>query len=487
MTTFRHVVVDLLAVFDWAVVAYFVAINTSYLVLLALASRSFARYLRWKPFLGYDETAVSSLTPPVSIIVPAYNEEAGIVESVSAMMALNYPELEVVVVVDGSKDATLERLVSHFGLVATPLVWDPEIPTRVDPRRVYRPTGSAPLVVVEKENSGRADSINVGINVARYPLVCMVDADSILDADAILHVVQPFIDDPERVVGTGGVIRAANGCDVALGRITRVRMPREWVARIQVVEYLRAFLLGRTGWSELNSLLVISGAFGMFRRDIVVAAGGLDPSTIGEDAELVIRIHRWMRDRSKEYRLVFVAEPVSWTEVPATLPVLARQRRRWSRGLAEILWRHRRMMLNPRYGRIGLLALPYYLLFELMAPIIEVLGVFAVIAGIAVGAVNLEFGALYLAVAVIYAMTLSFASLLIEEVSFHRYNRWRDLAVAGAVSVAENLGYRQAVAVFQLQGLWAALTKKQQVWGEMTRVGFGQPATDSAATGADRP
>ncbi len=474
MTVLGHVVADVLAGFDWAVVFYFVAINSSYLLLLALASRSFARYLRWKPLLGYEETLVSAVTPPVSIIVPTYNEEAGIVESVSAMISLNYPELEVVVVLDGSRDGTLDRLREHFDLVAVPWAWDPEIPTRAEPTGMYRPAGSAPLVVVEKVNTGRADTINVGINAARYPLVCMVDADSILDADAILHVVQPFIDDPERVVASGGVIRAANGCEVRMGRITRVRMPREWVARIQVIEYLRAFLLGRTGWSELNSLLVISGAFGLFHRDVVVAAGGLDPSTIGEDAELVIRLHRWMRDRKKDYRIVFVAEPISWTEVPNRLSVLARQRRRWSRGLAEILWRHRRMMLNPRYGRIGLVALPYYLLFEMLAPLIEVLGVFAVAAGIALGAVNLEFGALYLAVAVIYAITLSFASLLIEEVSFHRYNRWRDLAVAGIVAIVENLGYRQAVAVFQLQGLWSALRGKQQVWGEMTRVGFNQ-------------
>lgn len=473
MSAFHQVVVDLLAVFDWTVIFYFFAINTSYLVLLLLAAGEFNRYLRWRPLAGYEDSARSVFSPPVSIIVPAYNEEAGIVESVSAMMSLHYPELEVVVVVDGATDRTLQVLTDHFDLVEVPWIHRAEVPVRVEPTAVLVPRGSAPLVVVSKDNSGRADSINTGINAARYPLICMVDADSILDSEAIVNVVQPFIDDPERVVASGGVIRAANGCTVRHGRITDVRMPANWLARIQIVEYLRAFLLGRTGWSKLNSLLVISGAFGMFRRDLVVEAGGLDPTTIGEDAELVVRLHRRLRDAGRPYRIVFVAEPVSWTEVPVTLKVLGRQRRRWSRGLGEIVWRHRAMILNPRYGRIGLLALPYYILFELLAPIIEVVGVFAVIAGIALGAVNLEFGALYLAVAVIYAMALSVASLLIEEVSFHRYGRWKDLATAASVALIENVGYRQATALFQLQGLWAAVRGKKQVWGDMSRAGFG--------------
>ncbi|HLI01613.1 MAG TPA: glycosyltransferase family 2 protein [Acidimicrobiales bacterium] len=487
MTVVRAVVVAVLVGFDWAVIGYFVAINTSYFLLLMLAATEFVRYLRWLPFVGYEETRASPLSPPVSIIVPAYNEEAGIATSVSAMLALQYPEFEVVVVIDGAKDRTFEVLRESFDLVEVPRVVTAEIPVRAQPTGIWVPRGNAPLTVVVKNNSGRADSLNLGINVARYPLVCMVDADSILDAESLLHVAQPFVDDPDRVVASGGVIRAANGCTVRHGRIVEVRMPREWLARIQVVEYLRAFLLGRTGWSKLNALLVISGAFGLFRRDVLVAAGGLDAGCIGEDAELVVRIHRMMREAHRDYRVVFVAEPVSWTEVPTTLKVLGRQRRRWSRGLAEIVWRHRGMILNPRYGRIGLVALPYYILFELLAPIIEVTGVFAVILGVALGLVNLTFGALFLLVAVLYALALSIASLLLEEVSFHRYRRWRDLGTAVVVSLIENVGYRQATAVFQLQGLWAAIRGGQQVWGDMARAGFVTTSTATTSTATTSP
>ena len=469
--------------FDWVVLAYFVAINTSYLGLIALAAADFAGYLRRQSVLTAEDTLLSPFTPPVSIIVPAYNEEAGIVQAVGAMLSLRYPDFEVVVVVDGATDGTFEALETAFGLVEVPRVVPEEIPVRVGPGSIHVARGNAPLTVVRKANSGRADSLNVGINASRKPLVCMVDADSLLDPDALLKVAQPFIDDPERVVASGGVIRAANGCQVAHGRLLDVRMPSQWLDRIQVVEYLRAFLLGRTGWSRLNALLVISGAFGLFRRDVVIAAGGLDAGCIGEDAELVVRIHRTMREQGRPYRIRFVAEPVSWTEVPVTSKVLGRQRRRWSRGLAEILWRHRRMIGNPRYGRIGLVALPYYVLFEFLAPVIELLGVVAVVLGLCLGAVNLHFAALFLLAALGYALLLSLAALAVEELSFHRYQRWSDLASAAAAAVVENVGYRQLTAVWRVQGMWSALRGREQVWGQMERAGFdveGAPEAEGA-------
>jgi len=217
-----------------------------------------------------------------------------------------------------------------------------------------------------------------------------VDADSLLEEESLLRVVKPFIDDP-RVVATGGAIRAANGSTVERGRVVDATMPRSWIERVQVLEYLRSFLLGRTGWSRLGALLIISGAFGVFRRDVVLEVGGLDLETLGEDAELVTRIHRMTSEQRRDFRVAFVAEPVCWTEVPHSGAILSRQRRRWSQGLAEILWKHRRMMLNPRYGRIGLVALPYYFLFELIGPIVELTGLPIVALGLAFGLVDPAF------------------------------------------------------------------------------------------------
>jgi cellulose synthase/poly-beta-1,6-N-acetylglucosamine synthase-like glycosyltransferase len=458
---------------DVAILTYFLVINTSYLILILLASAEFVRHLRHQPFAGLEDMYRSPLTPGVSVLVPAHNEEAGIVASVLGMLALRYPQFEVIVIDDGSTDGTFEKLRAEFDLIETPRVVPDEVPTRGAVTGVYVPRlRPEPVIVVRKENGGKTDALNTGINLARQPLVCMVDADSILDPQALLTVAKPFVDDPLRTAAAGGVVRVANGCKVVAGRIVEVKMPPKWLTRIQVVEYLRAFLLGRTGWSRLGGLLIISGAFGMFRRDLVVEIGGLDHNTIGEDAELVVRLHRYMRKKRRDYRVVFVAEPVSWSEAPSTTRVLGSQRRRWHRGISEILWKHRVMLCNPRYGRIGLVAMPYYVLFEFLAPVIELAGVVMVPLGFLVGAVNVEFALRFLLVAYGYAMVVNLIALAVEEFTFARYPRWKDLAYATVASALENVGYRQLTALWRVMGAWAAIRKSRQVWGVMTRTGF---------------
>ena len=465
------------------ILGYFLLINTSYLVLIGLAALEFGRHLRRSSFAGLEDAASSPLTQPVSLLVPAFNEEAGIVPAVRAMLALRYPEHEVVLVDDGSSDGTFDRLCEAFDLVEVPRVVPDDVPVHGQVQSVHVPRdGRTPLVVARKENGGKGktDALNVGINLARYPLIGIVDADSILDPDALLVVAKPFADDPIRTVATGGVIRAVNGCKVVAGRVVDVRMPREWLARIQVVEYLRAFLLGRTGWSRLQSLLLISGAFGLFRRDVVVGVGGV-PDSIGEDFELVMRIHRSMREQGRDYRVVFVAEPVSWTEVPTTTAVLGRQRSRWHRGLWDVLWGHRRLALNPRYGRVGMVGLPYFWLFELLAPVIELTGLVLVPVGLLLGIVDLQYALMFLLVAYGYAMFVTIAALCVEEFSFHRYSRWRDLLLALAAAVLENVGYRQLTVWWRLKGLVAGLRGREAVWGVMPRTGFSDSAEDELA------
>ncbi|GAA3450682.1 glycosyltransferase family 2 protein [Dactylosporangium matsuzakiense] len=469
----REWVVELLAVTDVFILTYFLLINSSYLVLIVLATAEFVRHLRRVPFAGHEETYRSPLTEPVSVLVPAHNEAAGIVQSVQAMLALRYPVFEVIVIDDGSTDDTFERLRAEYGLVEVPRVVPDATPTRGGIISIHVPKERPdPLVVVRKENGGKTDALNTGINVAQHPLVCMVDADSILDPQALLSVAKPFSDDPVRTAASGGVIRVANGCTVVAGRIVDVRMPRRWLPRVQVVEYLRAFLLGRTGWSRIGGLLIISGAFGIFRRSLLVEIGGLAHDCIGEDAELVVRLHRHLRRQKRDYRIVFVAEPVSWSEAPSTLKVLGKQRRRWHRGITEILRKHKGMILNPRYGRIGLVAMPYYVLFELLAPLIELAGVILIPLGLYVGAVNTRFALVFIAVAYGYALLLNLVALTVEEYSFHRYHRWTDLVASVLASILENVGYRQLTALWRVMGMWSAIRGGKHVWGEMTRTGF---------------
>jgi cellulose synthase/poly-beta-1,6-N-acetylglucosamine synthase-like glycosyltransferase len=467
--------------FDWSVLVYFLVLNTIFLLLVGTAAVNAARTMSRTAFKGFDDIFANPLTPAVSVLVPAYNEAKGIVQSVGAMLQLRYPEFEVVVIEDGSTDDTFARLASAFDLVEVPRVVPQLVPSQGKVLSVHVPRGGEPLVVVRKENiSRRADALAVGVNVAQYPLVCMVDADSILEEGALLGVAKPFVDDPEHVVAVGGVLRAVNGTTVEGGRIIDARMPKTWVERIQVVEYLRSFFLGRVAWARMNGLLIVSGAFGLFRRDIIIEVGGLRIDSLGEDAELVTTIHEHLRKTGARYRVAFASEPICWTEVPSTARVLARQRRRWSYGLAQVLWNHKRMIGNPRYGRMGLVVMPYYLVFELLAPIVELVGVAAVVGALALGWLNLGFALLFAVVSVLYGVFLSVAALAIEEFSARRSRRWSDLLAALGAAVLENVGFRQAHAWWRLRGLVAAMFHRSSTWGEMPRDGFTPPSVQVA-------
>ncbi|MGW2912419.1 glycosyltransferase family 2 protein [Streptomyces asoensis] len=468
----RDAVVALIHFSQYLVIGYFLALNTVYLVLLALAGRTIPRLARRRRLTGLDDLATSPLTPPVSIVTAAYNEEPTIVESVRAMLALRYPRHEVVLVDDGSRDGTFDRLTEAFGLVPVERVRPQEITSREPVLAVYVSTHSVPLTVVRTHNSGKADSLNVGIDLASHPLVCMVDADSLLDEDALLTLAQPFVADPLHVVAAGGVIRPVNDSTVRHGEVVEPRIPKGWLPRIQVVEYLRAFLMGRTGWARLHGLLIISGAFGLYRRDVLVEVGGMSADSLGEDFELVVRLHRHLCEGRRPYRVEFIPEPVCWTEVPDRASVLARQRRRWHRGLYETLLRHRRMLLRPRYGVIGMAAYPYFVLFELLAPLLEVAGLITVALGFGFGIISPSLAVLFLLAAFGYAILLSLLALLLDELGLHRYRRLGDLAAVAAAAVVENLGYRQLTAWWRLQGWWASLRNGTPVWGEMTRSGF---------------
>lgn len=471
----RGVVADVFVAIEIPIVVYFVVVNSSYLLLMGLASVSLVGHVRRADHGGRPEALRGRLNPGVSVIMPAYNEAAGIVAAVQAMLALRYPQHEVVVVDDGSSDDTFGRLVAAFDLVEIDRPVPADIPVAAAVHSLAVPRdGQTRLLVVRKANSGKTEAVNVGINASSEPLVAIVDADSLLDPDALLTVAKPFTDDPARVVASGGVIRPANGCTVVAGRVVRVGMPRGWLARIQVVEYLRAFLLGRAGWSKLGAVVLISGAFGLFRRDVLIKVGGMRIGTLGEDFDLVMRIHKRMRDQGRDYRVVFVTEPIAWTEVPATFRDLRRQRRRWHRGLWETLRDYRGMLLRRRYGAVGMVALPWYWLFELIAPVIELSGVFLVAIGWLLGVIGTEYVLLFLGVAYGYAMVVNLAVLVIEELSFHKYPRWSDLGLLFLASVLENVGYRLATAWWRLEGGWLALTRRAPAWGAMTRQGFAQ-------------
>jgi cellulose synthase/poly-beta-1,6-N-acetylglucosamine synthase-like glycosyltransferase len=463
------VLVSALGWFELGLLGYFVAVNTLYVWFSGFAYVSLMRHRRRWTARELDAVMRSPATPGVSILVPAHNEEAGIVATVRSLLTLNYPQFEVVVISDGSTDRTLANLQEAFGLVRAPGSYDPRLPTAAV-HAIHRSPTVREVVAIDKANGGKSDAINAGINAARFPLICIIDADSVVEPHALTRAVLPFIEDP-LTVAAGGIVRVGNGCSVEGGSVTEARAPSSWLARFQVVEYLRAFLAARVTQSAFNSLLIISGAFGVFRRDLVLEIGGLDTSTVGEDMELVVRLHRFCRDRGRPYRIVLQPDPVVWTEAPESLEMLSRQRNRWQRGAMQVLSAHAAMAGNPRYGRIGLLAIPYHAIFEALGPVIETVGLAVTLLGLAFGLVDWQIVKLLFLAAIVYGTIVSVAAVALEELSFRRYLRLSDVLRLLAAAGLENFGYRQLTVWWRLQGV-IDYCKDRRAWGAMARKGL---------------
>jgi cellulose synthase/poly-beta-1,6-N-acetylglucosamine synthase-like glycosyltransferase len=465
----------LLHVTNDVALVYFALLAACYLAVTATSAIQIRRYFRRRSAVVLQRTLRSRMSPPVSICVPAYNEAATIVGSIRAMLTLQYPEYEVVLTNDGSTDDTLARLIGGFALRQVDQPIRPGIQTQ-PLRGVYRSATYPNLVVLDKANGGRSDALNAAINAAASPLICCVDADSILEQDGLLAAVRPFIERPQETIGAGGIIRVANGCTIEHGHVARVGLPRRMLPMFQTVEYLRAFLAARTGWSMINGLLIISGAFGIFRRTEVIAVGGFARDSIGEDFELCMRLHRRAREEGRRYRLEFIPDPVCWTEVPERLRELGGQRNRWHRGLIDTLWRHRRMIGNPRYGAVGLLALPFFVLFEFLGAFVETLGYISIVVSLILGVVNVAFAIMFATVAILSGVLLSLAAVLLEDLAFRRYGRLFELLRILAFSIIENVGYRQMVTFYRVRGFFAYV-RGDKAWGEIKRVGWLEGTT----------
>lgn len=456
---------------DYGILVYFLTLNSVYAMLLILSIPEIWEQTRVAEDDDFQRLMQSDALPPITILVPAYNESATIEASVTAILTLEYRNYEVVVVNDGSKDDTMDKLRHAFDLYEIPRVYPEAIPTR-PLRALYRSRSRSRLLVLDKENGGKADSLNAAINASRFPLVIAVDADTLIEPDALLRLTRPFLLGRE-IAAVGGTVRVANSCTVKDGRVTDARVSHRLLPGIQVVEYLRAFLFGRLGWNRLGGNLIISGAFGLFRKQYLAAIGGYHTGSVVEDLDLVVRLHRYLRTSKIRYEMPFIPDPVAWTEVPESTKILSRQRERWHRGLIAAMWTYKGMLFNPRYGRIGMLAMPFYAFGEMLAPLVEVLGYVITVLGFAFGMVNLSFALLFVLVAWGYGMLLSLWAVVLEEVSFRRYRRSGDLFRLLLFASLENFGYRQLTVWWRLKA-FGTVWRRVHVWGEMTRKGFAE-------------
>jgi cellulose synthase/poly-beta-1,6-N-acetylglucosamine synthase-like glycosyltransferase len=463
----------LFAFFIYGFLIYSVMLLLFYLFIAGYSIGETKHYLHKSSFTDYSLLASSDYAPAISILAPAYNEGANIIENVRSLLAVHYNNMELIVINDGSKDDTLEKLVNAYSLIKISQLINEKIKTK-PVRGVYKSKDPLyhKLTVIDKENGGKADALNVGINVSGNKYIVCIDVDCILEQDSLLKLIKPFLEETNlHVIATGGVIRIANSCEISNGKLIRVHLPKQFLPRVQALEYIRAFLLGRMAWSRLNGLLIISGAFGAFDREIVIKAGGYNHNTVGEDMELIVRMRRYMHENKLAYKVAYIPDPLCWTEAPATYKILGRQRNRWTRGTIETLQLHKKMFFNPRFKILGMLSYPYWFFFEFLAPIIEFTGfisflIFALFGLLDWGHVAVLFGFIFS-----FGFLYSVFAIMMEVTTFNQYKKRSEILKLILTAFLEPLLFHPFVVWSAIKGNLDFLKKKKS-WGEMTREGF---------------
>lgn len=482
-----NIIVNILFdILTYGIFIYSTALLVSYLLIAFFSIGEIEKYIRKNSFTDYRVLASSVHAPTVSILAPAYNEGKTIVENVRSLLSIYYTNLEVIVINDGSKDDCLQQMIGAYDLEKVDYFVDYKIKTK-DVRGVYKSRNNIyhKLLVVDKVNGGKADALNVGINVSSNKYLVCIDVDCILEQDALLKMIKPFLEETdEKVIASGGVVRIANSCEIEDGRLVKVRLAEEYLPRMQILEYIRAFILGRMAWSRINGLMLISGAFGAFDKEIAIAAGGYDHNTVGEDMELVVRMRRYMEERNIKYRVTYIPDPLCWTEAPNSFNILGRQRNRWTRGTIETLKFHKKMFLNPKYGVLGMLSYPYWFFFEMCAPVIEFFGFVSFFIFASLGLMDWAFFFTYLLFILSFGYLYSAFAILMEVVTYNQYKRRTDVMVILFTALTEPFYFHPFVVWSAIKG-FVDYARKKNAWGEMTRQGFakkGAPAPAAIVT-----
>jgi len=465
----KSVLFGFLMVINSLSLAYMIGITLTYFIQLIYSGKALGEYVKYLRFSDYRRYIDSSNMIPVSLIVPAYNEEATIIETIKNLLKLNYPEYEIIVVNDGSKDKTLSLLVEKFAMIPIEQPHKKSVPS-MPVRTVYRTSQHGNLIVIDKENGGKADALNAGINFSRYPVVVSMDADSVLEKEALIRIIAPFLQD-NSVVAVGGVVRISSGCVIQDGEIKEVRLPKTMLGKLQTVEYLRSFFTGRIGAASMGMLLIISGAFGAFRKDAVISVGGYTTHCIGEDMELVVKLHRGLRKAGKPYKISFLPDPICWTQPPENLKDLYKQRKRWQIGLINVLLRHRDMAFNPAYGKTGMLMLPYYWVFEFIGPLFETLGYFVVPLSWWLGIISWKFTLLFFLLVVMVGLILSLGAIMQESYAMRKFPKMSQILTLATYALLDNFGFRQFNTIIRFIG-FLKYRKGKDTWGSLKRKKF---------------
>ncbi len=447
----------------------------SYVILAILSYYAIIKHVNARVHIHEDVLIKSDDLIGVSVIAPAFNEATTIIYNVKSLLSLTYPKFEVIIINDGSTDGTLEKLIKEFKLVKIDFFYQEHIKTQ-PVRGHYKSTNPvySNLLVVDKENGGsKADASNAGINSSQYPLFLCTDVDCILKKDTILKLAKPFMEsNSKKVIATGAGIRISNSCEVKEGYLTRIHFPRHWYPRFQELEYIRAFLFGRMAWGQINSLLLVSGGLGMFDKEIVIEIGGYWHKSLGEDMELITRMRKHMHEKKEKFIIKYIPESLCWTEVPGNVKDLTKQRTRWARGLVQTMFLHRGMMFNPKYGRTAFVILPYFLLFEFLVPVVELVGLIVFVLGLIFLDLDYTFFFEITIFVYLFYLTVTMISLLFDEILYKNYASTREIVSLIGISLIEPIFFHPINSFSYLRGYWNFLINKKQKWGSLKRQGY---------------
>jgi cellulose synthase/poly-beta-1,6-N-acetylglucosamine synthase-like glycosyltransferase len=467
--------------FETSVFIYGTSLLLIYAMLAIMSFLNIALFLRKESYTDYKVIVGSPLAPGISVIAPAFNEGLTIISNIRSLLTFDYPNYEVIIINDGSTDDTLEKVINEFSLVKVDFAYDIKLSAK-PVRGVYksRDEAYAKLIVVDKENGkAKADATNVGINVSNFPYFLCTDVDCILHEQTLGMLIRPMLEEENlRVIATGATLRMANSCEVDEGVLISIKAPRPLLARFQELEYIRSFVMGKMGWSYINAVPNVSGGLGMFDKEIAVKAGGYDPASFGEDMELRMRMSRYVYDNKIKASVRYIPNTLCWTEGPTSVKIFMRQRTRWARGLLQLMLAHKKMLFNPAYGRVGMIVFPYNFFFELLAPVVEFLGIIYYMFLIYFGLVNWPYAIILLVFVYTYSVMISSLSVLWDQLTFQYYKTWKDVVRVVLMVFIEMLIYHPLIVVFSLRGYWFQLTNRKHSWGNMQRAGFKKKSDD---------
>ncbi|HLF53153.1 glycosyltransferase [Flavobacterium sp.] len=460
--------------YEFFITCYSFLYIATYSVLAILSYLAIKKYYNSKYFLLKEVLVKSNHSLGVSIVAPAYNEEKTIVFNVKSLLSQEYPKFEVIIINDGSTDTTLEKLIREFSLVKVAFFYQEKIPTKTV-RGHYKSTNPiySKLLIVDKENGkSKADASNAGINSAKYSLFLCTDVDCVLRRDTITMLAKPFIENTVKVIATGAAIRISNSCEFKDGMLYKSYYPDNFFARFQELEYIRAFLFGRMAWSQTNCLLLVSGGLGMFDKETVIEAGGYWHKSLGEDMDLITRMRKLMHEKNQKFLITYIPESLCWTEVPSTMNVFLRQRVRWARGLVQTLYLHKKIFLNPKYGRTGLIVFPYFVFFEFAVPILELTGLIVLLLDYLFFEINYDFLLIVSAFVYLFYISITLISVFLDQLIYKHYSSIKEIIILVLMVFLEPFIYHPINVYAYLKGYSYFLRKKEQKWGTMIRQGF---------------